>query len=609
MSRVDRLTNERVPIRPEPRADEEPYKWGFNTPMMISPHDPSTLLMAANRLFKSTDRGQSWTPISPDLTSKVPASELSVMGVPLDKIKMGSRAPAWGTLFTFTESPRRAGVFYTGADDGTVQVSRDGGATWTNVTVNLRGLPPRTWVSKLEASRFADGRAYASFAGHRQDDFTPHIYVTDDFGASWRRITNGIPDGQVVHVVREDRRNGDVLYAGTEFGLFLSVNRGESWLRLRSNLPTVPIYDIAIHPRDNDLILGTFGRGVWILDDLTPVQQAAPAMTQTAHLFDMRLARQFNRAHDRWWMWGDRRFWGENPREGASIAFLVSSAARDLSLTIRDASQRVVRVLGKEEIGDVRPGRITRTFWDLRYDPLPAPASQRRTFTVPPFFTGAQKRAHSYQQVRRTELNPLSAPFVLPGDYTVTLSVDGRDVATRPVRVEGDPLVRITGAERQTWHDAAREAHELQRVAYEIGDRFAAISEQAGAIEKAAAGTTLPPDAAAKVEAFSKRMTALRRQLSLPAPGSLGGDAALRLTNYPGQLASLKGQLIGATAVPTAMQRMKMTESRTGLAKAVAEANEVLATDLPAAIALLRQHSVTLPALNPIAPLPGVSQP
>ena len=160
MSRVDRLTNERVPIRPEPGEGEAEYKWNFNTPMMISPHDSNTLLIAANRLFRSTDRGQLWAAISPDLTARVDAGELSVMGVPLKDMKIGSRTPTWGTIFTFTESPLRAGLYYTGADDGTVQVSRDGGKSWTDISGNFPGLPRRTWVSKIAASRFEAGRVY-----------------------------------------------------------------------------------------------------------------------------------------------------------------------------------------------------------------------------------------------------------------------------------------------------------------------------------------------------------------------------------------------------------------------------------------------------------------
>ena len=606
MSRVDRLTNERVPIRPEPPEGEEPYKWNFNTPMMISPHDPATLLMAANRLFRSRDKGQTWSVISPDLTARIPADDLSILGVPLKDIKVGPRTAAWGTIFTLAESPKRPGLYYTGADDGTVQVSRDGGGRWIDISANFPGLPPRTWVSKLAASRFVDGRVYASFAGHRSDDYAPYIYVSEDFGTSWRRITDGIPDGQVVHVVAEDHRNPSVLYAGTEFGLFVSIDRGESWSRMRANLPTVPIYSIALHPRDNDLILGTFGRGVWILDDLGPVQQAAEALTQTTYLFDSRPARQFNPAHDRWWMWGDRRFWGENPRFGAALSFYSAAEPGQVSITIRDASGNIVRTLRSDELGPITPGRVTRAYWNLRHEPIPAPVSQRADSKGPAFFTGAQKRAHSYREIRRDELNPLSAPFVLPGTYQASLSIDGRVVRSVAVTVQPDPLLRISDADRLSWHKAASEAHALQRRAYEAGDRLAALTQQVASLEEALASQTSPGSASPLAE-LSKRVASLRPRLTLPVPGGLGGDAGTRVTNIPGQLASVKMQLLGATAVPTAVQRRTITAARAALTEAVRETNAILRTQLPAALAALQQQGIRLPALDRLAPLPDVT--
>lgn len=607
MSRVDRLTNERVPIRPEPADGEEAYKWNFNTPMMISPHDSNTLLMAANRLFRSPDRGQTWAPISPDLTARVDAGELSVMGVPLKDMTMGSRTPTWGTIFTFTESPMRAGVYYTGADDGTVQVSRDGGKTWTDISTRFPGLPPRTWVSKLAASKFEAGRVYGSFAGHRGDDYAPYMYVSEDFGNSWKRTSSNMPDGQVVHVVAEDLRNPSVLYAGTEFGLYVSIDRGESWTRFRSNLPTVPVYGIALHPRNNDLILGTFGRGVWILDDLGPVQQAAEAMAQGAFLFDARPARQFNPAHDRWWMWGDRRFWGENPRFGAALSFYTQSAPRDISITIRDTANRVVRTLERNDLGPVRDRVLSRVYWNLRYEPIPAPARSGPPPDGAPFFTGAQKRAHSYQEIRRDELNPLSAPFVPPGTYQASLSIDGRVVRTIPVTVEADPLLRISEADRNAWHEAAMEAHELQRLAYTAGARVVELAGQVTSLQEAQKRQPADATVSARVERLTKRVEDLKPRLALPSPGALGGDSASRATNLPGQLASLKGQLIGATAAPTAIQRRALARARTGLADAVRETNDLLSNDFPAVVTLLEQQGLRL-SLAPLAPLPAVPQ-
>lgn len=564
MSRVDRPTNERVPIRPEPAEGEAPYKWNFNTPMAISAHDSDTLLMAANRLFRSTDRGQSWQPISPDLTKGIGADELSIMGVPFDKVTIGSRTPSWGTIFTFAESPRRRGVYYTGADDGTVQVTEDDGATWTDISGRFPGLPPRTWVSKLVASRFADGRVYASFSGYRTGDDRPYVYVSEDFGTTWRAITTGLPDVQVVQNLIEDTRDGDVLFAGTEFGLYVTIDRGASWQRLRANLPTVPVYGLTIHPRENDLVVGTFGRGIWILDDIAPIQQAATARAAKAYVVPPKPARQFNLAHDRWWMWGDRRYWGENPKPGAPITFYVDEAAADLRLLVRDGQGRTVRTFTREAIGHVEPRRAHRVQWDLRYDPLPTPEAWTVPAGVTAFFTGAQKRAHSYQEIVRAELEPTVGPFVLPGTYEVALEVNGRVASTATVEVRPDPLVDISDADRQTWHDVALELHRLQGEAYAAAPRVEALERQRAALD--AAGST-----DAELRPVLDRLSTLRARLVIPRPNAPGGDPARQVVNLPGTLASVKGQLIGATALPTEVQRRRIAGAREQLRAALTE--------------------------------------
>ena len=426
-----------------------------------------------------------------------------------------------------------------------------------------------------------------------------------------------------MHVITEDQRNEDVLYAGTEFGVFVSIDRGTTWSRLRAGLPTVPVYAITMHPRENDLIIGTFGRGVWILDDASPIQEAAKALRADAHLVAPRRAIQFNRAHDKWWMWGDRRFWGENPPFGAGIAFHLSAPARDVVLTVRDAAGAVVRTMRHDEVvaearaGRARPGAgaaatqptatspsreapagLHRLHWNLRYDPLPAPVSQRLAPDVVPYFSGAQAKAHSYRDIRRDELDPLAAPFVPPGRFTVTLTVDGRDRGTVPFEVEADPLLRISPADRQTWHDAARAVHDVQRVAYKAGDRFAALEQQVR-IAATAAGTGGP--LASRVEALSRRTGLLRLKLALPPPGGLGGDAGLRITNVPGRLASLKSQLLGASALPTAVQRQQFADAQAGLRDATVEAN-ALRDELTAVVAALRASRVPVPALDPLPP-------
>ena len=280
MNRVDRTSNERQTIRPEPQAGDDEYRWNWDTPVVISPHDPKTVFVAANRLFRTSDRGMSWQVVSPDLTTNADRDELSIMGVVGSKIAIAKNdgMSQWPTLTTFAESPRTAGIYYTGSDDGQVQVSRDAGKTWSNVTAKIPGLPKGPSVSRVAPSRFAEGTVYATFDGHGANDFAPHVYASTDFGASWRSIAGDLPKGEVARTLTEDLVNADVLYLGTETGLWFTADRGAHWVKVTASLPTVPVYEITLQPRDNAMILATHGRSVWILDDL----DALPAVGEGA---------------------------------------------------------------------------------------------------------------------------------------------------------------------------------------------------------------------------------------------------------------------------------------------------------------------------------------
>jgi hypothetical protein len=310
---------------------------------------------------------------------------------------------AWPTLFSIAESPVRAGVLYAGSDDGQVHVTRDGGKTWTNITQRFSGLPRGT-VPRLTASNAVEGRVYASFDGHESNDHGAYLYASEDFGGTWNRIGD-LPAGHVIRTVAEDLRNPDVLYAGTEFGLFASIGRGRHWTRWRANLPTVPIYGIAQHPRDNDLILATHGRSIWILDDITPVRQAAAALAADAFLFDIRPARQFNRAHDRWWMNGDQQFWGHNPAFGALITYRLAADAKDVRIRIARPSGDVVREIAGPDLPQT--SGVHRVAWDLRYTPLSASPTPDRPAAEPVLLGQPQVRSPTCFSLSR---GPKSTP-------------------------------------------------------------------------------------------------------------------------------------------------------------------------------------------------------
>ena len=254
----------------------EALRFNWNTPIVLSPHTPGIVWLGGNRLFKSYNRGDTWV-ASPDLTKQVDRNTVALMGMAGDRTQLSKNdgVVSYSTIVALSESPVMPGVVWAGTDDGNLQVSRDGGVTFAEVGKNLPGLPPnhQYWISRIDASHFDPAAAYVSVDGHRSDDLKPYVFVTHDYGASFQAIANNLPASGNVQVIREDPKNKDLLYVGTEFGLFVSLNGGKEWQKFMNGYPTVRTDDILVHPRDNDLIVATHGRSVWIADDITPLQQ------------------------------------------------------------------------------------------------------------------------------------------------------------------------------------------------------------------------------------------------------------------------------------------------------------------------------------------------
>jgi len=591
MIRVDRISQERKNIRPQAARGEPPLRWNWDTPMQISPHAPSTIYVAANRVFRSTDRGDSWQAISPDLTGRVDRDTIPIMGVVGRDITIARNdgVSNYGTLVSFVESSKRAGLFYTGADDGTVHVSRDNGTNWTNLTGRFPGLPRLAAVSRIAPSSHDERVVYATFDNHAAGDMKPYVYASSDQGSTWRAITTGIPAGQAVRTITEDLKNPNVLYVGTEFGLFVSLNKGERWMRVKANLPTVPIAEITLHPRDNDMILATHGRSIWILDDMAPFQQASTAMAASASVLEARPATTFNLGSFRppFGMPGDRRFWGKNPETGAAVTYYLPNAARDISARIRDGSGAVVRELAGGAFANDKDAGMHRVRWDLRYQPIPD--------SLLPGGGGGRSGG--------------SGPFVLPGEYRVTLTVDGRETAARPIRVVGDPLSTISDADRTLLHDAALALHRLQAIAAEAAGRIAALSAQARAVRGLLGqSTNVPAALRTPVEDLERRLATLRRQFSVPAPGEApptgrgGGGGGGGVQPVPNQLGGVKGQLSQSTSRPTEVQLRLAREAREDLAAAVTEINALITTAMPAVYQALGQPQLRQ-ALAPMEPV------
>src|SRR5215475_4268778 len=301
----DKKTGERKPIQPQVAAGETSLRWNWTTPVVVSPHDSKTLYIGGNKLFKSTDRGQTWTVISGDLTTQTDREKLTLMDIPGKDIPLSKNdgMSSFGNITTLAESTKRPGLIYVGTDDGNVQLTHDGGKTWTNLTSKIQGVPKMLYVSRVTPSAFSEKTVYVAFDNHRSNDFKPYAFVSTDFGTTWRSISGTLPEGSV-YTIKEDLKNQNLLYAGSEFGLFASMDRGVSWTHW-SNLPTVAVFDLVIHPRDNDLVLATHGRSFIVYDDISPLQQMSETVLSSAsHLFDIRQATEFIPNENGWFVGG-----------------------------------------------------------------------------------------------------------------------------------------------------------------------------------------------------------------------------------------------------------------------------------------------------------------
>jgi len=409
---------------PETTQNCTDIRWNWNTPILLSPHDPSTVYAGGSRLFISNNRGQTWR-MTTDLTKAIAPDSRDIMGMRgalpgCSRARVGACIHSkndgvsdYGTIVTVAESPAVRGILWVGTDDGNIQLSRDGGATWTEVGRNLPGGPKEYYVSRVEASYFEPATAYVSLDGHRSDDLRPYIFVTRDFGQTWTSISSNLPAWGNVNTVKQDPKNRSLLYAGTEFGFFASFDEGRSWKRFMTNLPVVRIDDVIVHPRDNDLVLATHGRSVWIMDDITALQQlTAETMTQDAALLepreavlwktDVRLARSVT---------GAQNWRGEVPPAGTAISYYLRTApGGDVRITISSPDGQVFR-----SMSGTRDAGLNRVHWNLRGNPVPP--------------TGGGGGGGGGE--------PAQGPLAAPGVYTVTLSVGGREY-TRAVAVLED---------------------------------------------------------------------------------------------------------------------------------------------------------------------------
>jgi photosystem II stability/assembly factor-like uncharacterized protein len=570
-------------------AEGMKFRFQWNFPILFSPHDPNVLYTGGNLLFKTTNEGQTWTAISPDLTRN-DKSKQGPSGGPITKDN--TSVEYYSTIFTAAESPVTKGVIWTGSDDGLVQVTRnghEGSPKWENVTKGASGLPEWAQINSIEASPHDAATAYFAATLYKADDFRPYLYKTSDYGKTWKKITSGIPDNAFTRVIREDPNRRGLLYAGTETGIYVSFNDGENWQSLQLNLPVVPITDIAIHKRDKDLVIATQGRSFWIIDDLTILHQwNSTVAAADVHLFK---AEESYRMPGGGFRIPAGASLGENPAAGASLWFYLKDKPKgDVSLEILDTAGKSVKKFSSRApetpAGEGAGGRfggaparvpaekgLNKFAWDLRY---------ADAVRVPGMILWSGNT---------------SGPRAVPGSYQIKLTVDGKTL-TETFEVRKDPRVPTTQEEFQKQFDLLTKIRdkfsETSEAILSIRDVRKQVNDYAARVKDQPTGKAIvdaAKDLSAKLTAIEEELYQTKNQSSQDPL-----NYPIRLNN---KLAALGGSVAGADAQPTD-QQYGVYEDLVGRINAQLEKlKQVMASDVPAFNKLVRDQNVPAVFVKP----------
>jgi photosystem II stability/assembly factor-like uncharacterized protein len=578
--RTNLRTREQQQVSPQPRrndggpAGELKYRFNWNAPIVLSPHDKNTVYFGGNVLFKSTDFGKTWRAISPDLTTNDPEKQKSAGGPVWEE---NTTAEYHCTIISVAESPARPGMIWVGTDDGNLQLTTDGGQNWTNLIKNVP-VGPNSPVSHVEPSRLDPNTAYIAFDRHMLDDFRPYIFKTTDGGRSWKNISGNLPEKAYVHVVREDPKNPNLIYVGTELGLFASYAGGTSWIKLHlKNLPTVAVHDIFIHPRENDIILGTHGRSIWIFDDATVIQLMSEQVLESeAYLFDMRPALRFTSRFARYGI-GYKPFVGPNPPYGALITYYLKNKPDEkakLSVQILDENGKLIRELTQipKEQG------LNRTYWDLRYE---RPKAAREPDSEEAQFFGGPR-----------------GPQVLPGTYTIRLIVGDKSYEKR-VEVRLDPTISVTDADLRAQLELLLKLRDMISTANEAIRTLNSTGEQLRQIERTIKDRMpdAPKEVIESISDSSKQVESLTGQLIRPRdiPTYATGPRLIE------RLGSLFSAIDGTNAAPTPYQRQYFSELESEFREKLNLVNKFIAESVGQLNELLKRYNApTVVAGKPI---------
>lgn len=526
------------------------YRFNWDAPIVISPHDPNTVYTGGNVVFKSTDRGHSWEQISEDLTTNDKSKQRTSGG---EIYQDNTAAEFHCTILYIDESPVEKGVIWVGTDDGNVQLTRDGGETWTKLNDRIKGLPKYAWVSKIHASEHDGGTAFVTVDHHRMDDFRLYAFMTTDYGRTWTGITEGLPQDDYVKVVRQDPINPNLLYAGMEHGIYASWDKGRSWAKINNNLPNVSVRDLRIQPRDRDLIVGTHGRGAWILDDIRPIQEMADTQGKSSHLFPVRRATLW---HMFWRIenLGDRHYKAKNPDYGANINFyLTNSEKTTATLEIVDAAGDVIRTLKDSTV----TAGVNRIVWDLGHEA----ATKMKGASGGGFFSGPMY------------------PYVSPGTYTARLKVNG-EVLETPIEVRSDPRMDL---EQEAYEAKTKLLLELRALLSQTNTMInntntysAQLLELKKKLEQRE-GQDVDQSLFDDIESALKHISAIQDDILKRPPPSMTYRQRPRLRE---EIRSLMRAVNGATAKPTQPQVSRSAQLKEEVSVASGKLNKIISTDI-----------------------------
>ncbi|MCK5280360.1 MAG: glycosyl hydrolase, partial [Cyclobacteriaceae bacterium] len=571
--RYDKKSGEIIDIKPKERKDDEPYVWNWDAPLLISPHSHTRLYFAANRLFKSGDRGNSWEVISPDLTRKIDRNKLPIMGKVwgVDAVAKHLSTTIYGNIVALTESPKKEGLLYIGTDDGLVQVTEDGGKNWRKQD-RFSGVPEMTYVNMLLASQHEERLVYAAFNNHKKGDFKPYLMKSNDAGKSWISIASNLPERGSVYAIAEDHVNPSLLFAGTEFGVFFTIDGGKKWTQFKSGLPTVAIRDIEIQKRENDLVLASFGRSFYVLDDYSPLRHISEkTLENEAEIYPIKDSWMFVESRPlglrgKAFM-GESYYSAENPPVGAVFTFYLKDEIKTLKKK-RKAKEKELEEKGEQppyptkdelrredneqkpyllftindENGDAvtrikqEPKKgVNRVVWNFRYPSVSPAVAKKPEASI----FGSEDQG----------------PLALPGKYTVSLAkvVDGEiSELVGPKEFECKTLgfASLPAEDKAAMLAFQKEVSELRRIVLGTAGYVGELSDKLKLMTVAVKETPgISKDILTEIREVEKQIDEIKIMLN--------GDGSMAKRSYPtspsitGRIESIVGGLWETSSAPT----------------------------------------------------------